>query len=275
MQESIPPFESRARFIAKISAVSLLYAAVCAAFAWYVLYHNPAIGWVIGGVALICLLGVCSWFWTMRAHLQRHRVRTKAFYSMLGAEISQAQTNAANVATTPSHAPSETVTVSLAMYTMPQTVELTLMSMYQTPRNALVFGFLSLLISLGLLFNNWPLSIPRLISVLAAAIVFNGLFVAIVAIGTRRAFKKLWQGKSEAVVTISSRGLEIRQDGQSGSILPWTSIDRVRETGSWMLFMRDKRHIVALPIGRVPEQSLGQLREILRTAKGQLADLHS
>jgi hypothetical protein len=274
MQESIARIESRARFIAKVSAVYLIYAAVCAAFAWYMLYHNPAIRWVIVGVALMCLLGVFSWFWTMQVQLQRYRVRTKAFYSMLAAEISQARNNAAEAATTQSHAPCETVTVIMRMYTMRQTAELALMAMYQTPRNALVLAILSL-VPFGLLFNNWPLSIPGLISALAAAIVLNGIFVAIVSTGMRRSFKKLWKGRSEAVVIISNRGLEISQDAQSGSVLPWTSIDRVRESGSWMLFMRDRRRIVALPIDRIPEQGLGQLREILKTAKGQLANLHS
>jgi hypothetical protein len=274
MQESLPPIESRTRLVAKVSAVYLVYAALCAVFAWYTLYHHLAIGWVIGGVALICLLGIMFWFWSMRAYVQRHRAQTRAFYSKLGTEISQARTKAADAKTAPGHAPSETVTVSIGMYTVRQTVGLTLMSMYRTPRNALVLVILSLVIAFCLLLNNWPLSIPRLILALALAIAFNGLLVATASTATRRALKKLWQGKKEAVVTISSRGLEISQ-GTSSPILPWTSIDRVRETRSWILFMRNKRRVITLPISRVPQQSLGRLREILRTAKGQLADLQS
>jgi hypothetical protein len=246
----------------------LLCAGACAAFVWYTLYHNPAIGWVIGSVTLICLLAICFGFWAIRAQHQRYRARTKAFYLKLGAEISLTNADVANSATIQSHPSSETVTVRMRMYTVPQTIELTLMSMYQTPRNSLAFGILSLLISLSLLLNNWPPSIVRLICVLAVASAFNGLLVAIVSIGARRVQKKLWKGKGEAIVAISSRGVEIRQDGQAGSVLPWTSIDGIRETGSWMLFMRERRSIIALPIGGVPEQSISQLREILRAAKG-------
>ena len=273
MQESLPPVESRARFIAKVSALYLAYAALSAVFVWYLLYHNPAIGWVIVCVALICLLGILFWLWSMRAHLQRRRAQAKAFYSKLGAEISQARTSAADATTPPGHPPYETVTVSIGMYTMRQAVELTLMSVYRTPRNAMSIVVLSLLITCSFLLNSWPPSISRLTLALASAIAFNGLLVAAAATATRRALEKLWQGKREAAVTISGRGLELGWSAQSSSILPWTSIDRVRETRSWIFFMRDGRRVIALPVSQVPQQSLGSLREILRAAKGQQADL--
>lgn len=273
MQESIPPVESRARFIAKVSAVYLGYAALCAAFVWFLLYHNPAIGWPIGGLALICLVGMFLGLWAMRTHLQRRRAQTRTFYSKLGAEISQARTNAADTPTASGHPPSETVTVNIGMYTMRQTVGLTLMSMYWTPLNLLSIVILSLLIVFSLLLTSRLPSIPLLIFALALPIAFNGLLVAMVSTATRRAFKRLWQEKKEAIVTISSRGLELGQGAQSTPILPWSSIDRVRETRSWILIMRDGRRLVALPISQVPQQSLDQLRAILRAAKGQQADL--
>lgn len=273
MHESLPPVESRARFVVKTSAVYLGYAALCAAFVWYLLYHNPAIGWVIGGLSLICLVGMFFWLWTMQTNLRRQRAQTRAFYSKLGAEISQARTNAADATTAPEHSASETITVSIGMYTMRQTVGLTLMSVYRTPRNALTVVILSLLIPSGLLVAGWPPSISRLIIALALPIAFNGLLVAMVSAKTWRAFNRIWQEKKETIVTISSRGLEFDQGAQSSSILPWSSIDRVRETRSWILFMRDGRRLIALPVSLVPLQSVDQLRAILRAAKGEQTEL--
>lgn len=273
MQESIPGIESRARFITKVAVAYLAYAALCAVFVWYALYHNPGGGWVVGGVALIGLLGILFWFRSMRAYIQRHRAQTRAFYSKLGWEVAQGRTNLADAETAPSRARTEPVTVSIGMYTLRQTTGLMLILLYQTPRNALVLVIMSLFISLGWLFADWPPTIGSLMLALAVAIAFNGLLVAMVSVVARRVFKKLWQGKSEAAVTISSRGLELGRGAKSSAIIPWTSIDRVRETGSWILFMRDGRRIMALPISQVPQQSLDRLRAIWKTAKGQLADL--
>jgi len=270
MQGSTPTIESRGRFLAKVAATYFVYAVISAALVWYELHHNVAIGWVIGGIVLIFLIGACTWTWSMRVYLRRYRAQSRAFYAQLQAERLRTHINAPEATAARHPSSHETVAVTFGMYTVPETIELTLMSMYWTPRNALVFFIFSLLILYTVLRDPWPPSMWRLLLAFAVAAAFNGLMVASVTTGMRRTLKRLWKGKSEAAIALSSRGLEISQDGQSGSLLPWTSIDQVRETGSWIPFIRDKRRIVALPKSRVPRESLGQLMEILTTAKSQL-----
>lgn len=271
MRDSSSKIESRARFIAKIAPVYFAYALICAGFGWYTLYHDLAIGWVIGSVALICILGAGSWLWTMRIYVRRHRALNREFYSKLAAELVPSSTNAADGTAVQRISSPHKVTVTIGMYTVPETTALTMMSIYWKPRNAIVFFILSLLILYSFLSTDWPPSISRLLVALAVAVAFNALMVVSATFGMRRTLKKLRQGKNEFVVEVSSRGLEISQGAQSGSLLSWPSIDQVRETGSWILVMRGGRRILALPKSRLTEQSLGQLRVIVRTAKGQLA----
>jgi protein-S-isoprenylcysteine O-methyltransferase Ste14 len=270
MQESMPQLESRVRFIAKISTGYFAYAVIGAVFAWYVLRHSPPRWLAILGAALVCVVGAILWAWTMRLWATRYRTQHKAFYSKLVTELLPVDPGGAD--TIAAQQPEDqAVTVIIGMYTVPQTMELILMDMYLKPANALVFLVFSLLILFSLLRNSWPPSFPRLLLAIIAAVAFNVVIVASAAIGMRRKLKKVW--RSEVVVRLSNRGLEISQGAQSGSILPWASIDRVRETLSWILFMRAGRRIVAIPTSQVTHQRLGQLRDIVRAAKGQLADL--
>jgi hypothetical protein len=254
MPEPSPSLETRARFIAKVATVYLGNAALCGLFLWYLLYHEAATVWLIAGIILICLFGLVSGVWVTRAHVQRQRARSRAFYSKLGSEIS----------TTENAAPTAAISVSIGMYTVRETIELTLMSIYWRPRSALSLLLLSLLLALSSLIASWPPSPPQLLLAVTLAIAFNGFFVAMIAAATRRALKRLWQGKQEEVLTISSQGLVLGQR----ATLPWTSIDRVRETRSWIIFMRGGRRIIALPVSHVPAQSMAPLREILHNAKG-------
>lgn len=267
MNDLIPETESRGRFIAKVATVYFVYAVICVSLVWYILRHNPPLWLTTVGLALDCVVGVGLWIWTMRRWTTRYRLQHRAFYSKLLTEFLPV---GATDAVAAQHPDDQAVAVSVGTYTVLQVIALTLMDMYLKPVNAFGFLIFSLIILFAFLYNWWPPSFPRLVLAIAAAAAFNVLMVANVTIGMRRKLKKLWKG--EAVFRLSNRGLEISQGAQPGSILPWASIDQVHETLSWILFMRAGRRIVAIPTSRVPYQSLGRLREIVRTAKGQVAE---
>lgn len=264
--------ESRVRFVGKIVVAYAIYAAISAAFAWYMFHHNPGLRWAIGGAALLCLLGIFFLVWTLRAHGQRYRAQTRTFYSKLRSEFLPTGDEAA----APSEESDGAITASLGMYTRRETVGLTLLSICQKPGSALVVVVLSLVIGFSILFpfNEGWLSVSRVASALGIAIAFNGVIVTMSYIGMRLALKRVWKG-SHFTIRISGRGVEISRGAESPSLVPWKSIDRVLETRSWILCMRNGRRIIALPISRIPQLSLDRLRRILRTAKGGSAELQS
>lgn len=266
MPPSIPAIESRLRFISKVVAVYLVYAAVCGAMAWYVLYHESAPFWRIGSASLIGIASVIFAGWTLRAHGRRFRERTRSFYSKLSAEFDRMPSDGSDAAITSNDAPAS-VAVKMGMYTVLETIELTAMAIYQVPANAAIFVIFSLLTAFAFVLSRGPLSIERFASAVEVAIGINVLWVASACIGTRRKFKKLSHTLSEAVVTISRRGLQL---AQGGPIIPWTSLDRIRETRSWIIFMRDGRRLCALPLSRISGESMSLVREILSTARPQL-----
>ena len=65
------------------------------------------------------------------------------------------------------------------------------------------------------------------------------------------------------------------QDGHPLPGIPWTSIDSVREAGGYFVFVRGKRFLLAIPKDRVGENNIGELRRLLRAAKGEHAYLRS
>jgi hypothetical protein len=259
MHDPVSGLESRTRFTAKIAAAYVLFAVISGGFVWYALHHDLAIAWVIGSVALLCILGAGFWFWTMRIYFRRYRALNRTFYSKLAAELLPSSTNAADETAAQHVSRPDNVTVVIGMYTVRETTALTLMSLYRKPQNALVFLLLSLLLLFSVLRIDWPPSIPRLLLALAVAVAFNALMAVSAIFGMRRTLKKAWQGKGETSFTLSSRGLEVSQAAQPGQLLPWASIDQVRETGSWILFMRGGRRIVALPKSRLSGQGLTRL----------------
>jgi hypothetical protein len=165
----------------------------------------------------------------------------------------------------------------MTMYTFPESVRLTLVTLFATPVKG--FSILILLIPTSLatlgLFGRTALTLNGGLAFLGLTAVFGVAFVLVITLATRRAQKLLWQRSGNTVLTIKSSAVEMSETGKSTSTIPWTVIDAVREVGGYFIFSRAKRSLIALPKNRIAAHDLEPLRRILRAVKGDHARVRS
>lgn len=234
----------------------------------------PLVPFVVG----IWLIGGIVWAWIMHAYMLRYRSKNRAFYSQLKEEMATTQVDETGDGEREHSGDLQRISVVLCGYTYWENVKLTMLNVWSTPRRSLIVGAFVLMMSILVLLNIhakdiWRLTsgeeiVGRLFELSGIFVVLSILFCLLAAFGQQKAQRRIFKRLGPTTLIFSAEGVTIKPEAAPSSVLQWSSINRCREVGGFIILIRGGRFIVGLPKRLLSEGDLEELRRLLPTLGG-------